>query len=411
MALSHLRDVVHLRAMALGETLLPDVSRTQRGWELSRYLLDAVNRLRPSQDDRDAWPRRRYDILMLRYVNGLSPDQVADRLAVSRRHFYRQLQRALDELADFLWLEVSDQATSMQDARLRPLPEQEKDAHHLALLRSETAPLLRSRQSSSVPEVCENALRVLDPLLEERSISLRVDLAPGLPEVSLSPGILRQFLLGLLGDLLACQATRTISISARPTQDGLELALAAQQGPPPAGERARPCPDELRREAGRKASAQLATLSGARLQALEAGPDGTTLRVLLPIARSRTILVVDDNEEVCRLFARYLASGGYGALLATSAAEAISLARSCPLYAVILDLMMSEEDGWDVLQALTHDPQTSHLPVIVCTVLDHEELALMLGATAFLKKPVMREQLLQALADIKPAHPQAPAQP
>jgi CheY-like chemotaxis protein len=59
--------------------------------------------------------------------------------------------------------------------------------------------------------------------------------------------------------------------------------------------------------------------------------------------------------------------------------------------------MMNQEDGWDVLQELTHDPLTATVPIVVCSVLDQQELALMLGATAFLKKPVMAEDLLQTL--------------
>ena len=117
--------------------------------------------------------------------------------------------------------------------------------------------------------------------------------------------------------------------------------------------------------------------------------------------RSRSVLVVDDNEDVCLLFHRYLLSAGYRPREVTSGEEAISFARDHDLYAITLDLMMSNEDGWDVLQTLTHDPKTSGIPIVVCSVLDQEQLALMLGAAAFLKKPVRREQLLQSLARLR----------
>jgi CheY-like chemotaxis protein len=115
------------------------------------------------------------------------------------------------------------------------------------------------------------------------------------------------------------------------------------------------------------------------------------------------VLVVDDNEDVLTLFERYLSSGGYQPVLAQTGAEAIAIATAEELYAITLDLMMTGEDGWDVLQALRGHPRASDIPVVVCSVLDHEHLALALGAQAFLKKPIMREPLLQVLHDLQPS--------
>jgi len=399
LALTHLRDIVQLRRLDLGSFLLPAVPRASRGWELARYLLEAADKVRPVRADPQSWARRRYDILNLRYVNGLSPDDVADRLAVSRRHFYRQLQRALDEFSEFLWAGVTENEADKSppaQASSETIP-----TDGLELLRRESAPLLQARQSASFSEVLQRAIGVLSPLLAERHIALTVDVPAALPEVSLSPGILKQFLLGLLGDLLSDERTAAIVILAEACREGLCLLVKAQEALTPNGD-----PDARAHgshvDASEKASAKLAALHGARIDVLPRGSGVVVCKVTLPTVSTRAVLIVDDNEEVCLLLRRYLASGGYHPLVASSGAEAISLARSRDLYAVTLDLMMSNEDGWDVLQALTHDPKTCHLPIIVCTVLDHQELAMMLGAAAFLKKPVMREQLLQALADLKP---------
>ncbi len=392
-ALSALRDVVQLRAMDLATILLPTMPRSQRGWELSRYLLEAIDRLRPAEGDVDSWPQRRYEILTLRYVNGLSPDEVADRLLVSRRHFYRQLQRALDEFADLLWSEVDEGALALPEP-----PAGQEESDHLDLLQREAAPLLQSRQSCSLPEVWRGVLAVLSPLLPQRGVALQAALPPTLPEVSLSPEILKQFLLGLLGDLLRAGRGSTITLTAQISSQGLELTIALQ-----CGAQAAALENIAWEEVSARASAKLAVLHGARFELLAATRTGATYRASLPVMGSRTVLVVEDNEQVCLLFRRYLLSGGYQPLVAASGAEAIRLAHTRNVYAVTLDLMMNNEDGWDVLQALRHDPQTAHLPIIVCTVLDHEELALMLGATAFLKKPVLCERLLQALADAHPA--------
>ena len=408
LALANLRDVVQLRTMDLAATLLPGLPRSARGWELSRLLLEAVDRLRPAPGDQDDWPRRRYEILTLRYVNGLSPDQAASRLACTRRHFYRQLQRALDEFSEFLWAELPDQ--THQTGEPQPPASADKQMNHLELLRREAAPLLQSRQNCQFVEVWQSVLVVLSPLLSARAIKLHADLPTGLPKVALSPQILKQFLLALLGDLIRDEQIRAVSLAAQAQSEGLELIIAAQKTAPRSREGDGE-PNATRDTVRDRASAQLAAMHGARFAVVEADAGSTVYRVSLPTVGAQTVLVVEDNEEVGLLFQRYLASGGYQPLIAMSGAEAISLARSQDLYAVTLDLMMSNEDGWDVLQTLRHDPQTSHLPIIVCTVLDHQELAVMLGATAFLKKPVMREQLLQTLADLRPACPPGPAKP
>jgi CheY-like chemotaxis protein len=62
---------------------------------------------------------------------------------------------------------------------------------------------------------------------------------------------------------------------------------------------------------------------------------------------------------------------------------------------------MPTMDGWEILQALQADPETRHIPVIVCSVWDEPELAFSLGAADFLKKPITQRDLLDALVRLK----------
>jgi CheY-like chemotaxis protein len=68
--------------------------------------------------------------------------------------------------------------------------------------------------------------------------------------------------------------------------------------------------------------------------------------------------------------------------------------------AIILDVMMPEQDGWETLILFKAHPLTAAIPVIVVTILTDRELALSLGAADFLHKPVSREQLLAALEQV-----------
>ncbi|MGQ9684230.1 MAG: response regulator [Anaerolineae bacterium] len=399
-ALSHLRDVAHLRALEMGAVLFPHLPRGQRGWELSRRLLETIDQWRPSPADHDAWRHRRYDLLTLRYVNGLTPDEAAEQLGFSRRHFYRQLQRALDEFAEMVRLQLPEPPQESDTA----LSQAEGASDDLDLLRREAGALLTNSPSCSLAQVWQAVRAVLADVLQQRGVHLDADIPHDLPEVAVSPAILRQFLMGLIGDLLG-ESIRALIIAAHSTTSAVRMTITAAAQSNTSAEAL------LARWQGaeERISAQLASLQGVSLQAAGGSSREVTCLVSLPAVRLPTVLIVDDNPEVCQLFRRYLASGGYQSLVANSGAEAIAAARCHDLCAVTLDLMMESEDGWDVLQALRHEPRTALLPVIVCTVLDHEELARLLGASAFLKKPVMRDALLQALRALIQPPPAGPS--
>jgi len=118
--------------------------------------------------------------------------------------------------------------------------------------------------------------------------------------------------------------------------------------------------------------------------------------VQLPIA-ARTVLIVDDNEDVLRLFQGYVCAHGFEVVTTQAANDARDKARRLQPYCIVLDLMMPDHDGWELLQVLLSDTETWMIPVLVCSVLKQKELALSLGAAAYLEKPVTAQILLSAL--------------
>jgi CheY-like chemotaxis protein len=65
--------------------------------------------------------------------------------------------------------------------------------------------------------------------------------------------------------------------------------------------------------------------------------------------------------------------------------------------AVILDIILPDLDGWEILQRLKSQPATRSIPVMVVSVVDDRQLGLALGAIDYLVKPVSRELLLEAI--------------
>jgi CheY-like chemotaxis protein len=120
--------------------------------------------------------------------------------------------------------------------------------------------------------------------------------------------------------------------------------------------------------------------------------------VTLPAAEQVPVLVIDDNVDTLNLMRRYLSGTRYRFVGVTSPHEGQTLAeRVCPA-AIVLDVMLPEVDGWTVLSQLREHPATRDVPVLVCTILPHGQLAYTLGAADFLRKPVSRRELLSALA-------------
>ena len=62
-----------------------------------------------------------------------------------------------------------------------------------------------------------------------------------------------------------------------------------------------------------------------------------------------------------------------------------------------MDVMMPVIDGWELMGHLRQHPATSSVPIVVCTILAEEDLALSLGASDFIRKPFGREALLRVL--------------
>jgi CheY-like chemotaxis protein len=121
-----------------------------------------------------------------------------------------------------------------------------------------------------------------------------------------------------------------------------------------------------------------------------APPDGT----------GRLLLSIDDDPSMTPLLQKMLAGTPYQVLAARSAGEAIDDVRRLRPDAVLLDLLMPERDGNDILVDLKTDPVTRSIPVLVVSVVDLTDGPGL--ADARLTKPVDKAALLAALAELEP---------
>lgn len=117
-----------------------------------------------------------------------------------------------------------------------------------------------------------------------------------------------------------------------------------------------------------------------------------------PRVRGREILVIEDDPGTVRLLRTYLEEAGHQVRVAVDGKAGLAAARDSPPGAIILDVLLPDIDGWEVLRELKADPAVRDVPVIVVTVVDERPLGLGLGAVDYFLKPVRREALLARLA-------------
>jgi CheY-like chemotaxis protein len=115
-----------------------------------------------------------------------------------------------------------------------------------------------------------------------------------------------------------------------------------------------------------------------------------------PPSGSRTVLVVDDDQDLLDVTQFVLEGEGYGVATARNGEEALVLLRAGPPPAlVLLDLMMPVMNGWEFLEARARDPALQAIPVLVLTASEPEQVP---GAVGILRKPFDLDDLIGAVA-------------
>src|SRR5205814_10601237 len=106
---------------------------------------------------------------------------------------------------------------------------------------------------------------------------------------------------------------------------------------------------------------------------------------------------VEDNLAARELLGVYLTKAGYGMQWVEQAADVVPRARQSKPVAITLDLLLKDEMSWPVLKHLKADPQTRDIPVVIVSILDEQPTGFALGASAYLTKPLARQELLDTL--------------
>ena len=286
------------------------------------------------------------------------------------------------------------------------------------------------------PVVLE-CLHTIEPMLRGEKVQLLKELSPDLPIITTGKDQLHQILTNLLSNAVKFTENGSVKVTAKRRGADIIITVADSGIGIPAQALERIFEEFHQVDGGATRqyggtglglaiSRHFARLLGGDITVQSAPGVGSIFTVTMPIsygagqlrsphkeppsednaaagsaADQKIVLVIDDDPNVIYLLRENLAEAGYRVIGAASADEGRQKAREFRPFAITLDILMPQQDGWQMLHELKTDANVGDIPIIVLSVVDNKELAYRLGAFDCLVKPVDRDRMLATLSRIR----------
>jgi CheY-like chemotaxis protein len=364
---------------------------------LQQILIAAIESLQESQA---ASAEQMHDILYYRYVEQMIQKNLSYQLGISVRHLRRLQENAISLLADRLMnhLGVSQPneiKLESEGLQLNPGVDEE-----IAWLRESFG-----TESSNIFKEIQKALEEGYILAKHYQVRIAHPSLQRAQQVTVPSQILRQSLLAALSYAVTQLATLTNS------SDRLLQVEAACTHPVATVtfQQISTHPSMQRMEFDHSplnTASQLLAPFGGHVKLENMNPLRITVSV--PTVGSIPVLLLDDNPDARQLLQRYADDSPFRVIATADSQQIIELTQQWDIRVILLDIMMPEVDGWDLLARLRHHPASQHIPLVVCTILPQKELAHLLGASVFLQKPISQQQFLDTLTKLTFAASRAP---
>lgn len=393
-ALNHLYDPEVLRRNPLVQLLNCD-RHFDPALALQQVLINEIHCMKTDlvNNNHPSHSLKLYLILLYRYIQKLSQDEVANQFAVSERQLRREQHQALELLAARIWEKfnfqtVSDTDQSKQHLESMPAfsnlldkPPSTGESDDFSWLT--TTPL--DQPTLPLP-IIESCLRMLKPLCEKHSTTIETIMPDDLPGLAVHATALRQIFLNLLSYSIRQTGSKKIKLSIMFNE--LDVVTQIQFL----------CPIEinLSEDSNWTTTKKLIALSNGKIVVTHQS-GMATFNLSLPISGKVKVLVLDDNADIQRLLARFTLGTRYTLTALTNPSDFQNQVKKAPPKIIVLDVMMPGIDGWEVLETLRQTEGTAGIPVIICSILGQKDLALAMGAQGYITKPVTREVFLSAL--------------
>ncbi len=305
----------------------------------------------------------------------------------------------------------------------------------LDLSRIEAGKMDISVRDISLPEIADQIVAGLRPICVNKSIDIDCSFPENFPRIQSDEKKVYQIVQNIAGNAVKFTSKGKITIAGKADSTHVTITITdtgigiSKQDLPTIFDEFRQVDGSSSRSfegsgLGLAIARRLAMLLGGRIYAESEPGKGSAFTILLPLKyegesnlplprdpfvavrneqKDRTILIVDDEPAVINLVAASLAREGYRTVACLKSSEAVKMAEQMQPYAITLDVLMPEIDGWKILQTLKQNQHTSHIPVIMISVSPDQDTGFALGASGYLMKPIRPEILLREIQRVRPS--------
>ena len=119
-----------------------------------------------------------------------------------------------------------------------------------------------------------------------------------------------------------------------------------------------------------------------------------------PTTRNK-VLVIEDDYATSKLLSNYLTKWGYDPLIVNMEEQIMSSIEKEKLLAIIMDIVLPNINGLELLNKIHEHKNTKHIPVIVCSVEPEQQKAFLMGAVEYFVKPIQYKFLVEVLQSYK----------
>ena len=120
-----------------------------------------------------------------------------------------------------------------------------------------------------------------------------------------------------------------------------------------------------------------------------------------PTDKKNKVLVVEDDYATSKLLSNYLTKWGYEPFIVNSAQQALKSIENEQYLAVLMDIVLPDANGFELLKQIREHPNTKNTPVIVCSVETEQQKAFLMGAVEYFVKPINYKYLVEVLTSYK----------
>ena len=117
--------------------------------------------------------------------------------------------------------------------------------------------------------------------------------------------------------------------------------------------------------------------------------------------KDRCILIIEDDVQFANILVTLSHDMKFKGVIASTAAEGLSLAKKLNPDAIALDVNLPDHSGLMVLDQLKQNPKTRHIPVHIISGQDFAEQAYQMGAAGYILKPIKQDELIAAFSNLR----------